>query len=438
MAMASKSLNTLIFGSLLRKNLVANYFGSSVLIIGPLISLPFYLAFLGSHEYGLIGFILLLQSSLNLLDVGLGQALVREFSSSSTNHYTEGYASRLVSNLERMYWLCSLVIALVMVLLSTFISTHWLKLDGVSLRFGIISVCGAALIFLFQFPGAFYRNFLVGYQAQLSLNKILIVANIFRHAGGVILVYLYPSVSTYIAWQVLVALLETIARRAKAWELLGGRSSSRQEFWHFKDFIHFFKLIRGLTVAIWVGALLPHLDKLILSKMVSIKEFGYYTIASSVSLGVLQLIYPILQAAQPKAITLRDDPALMRQFFMKLFLLIVLVFSVVILGFFLVGQSLIGMWLRHADAAKQVYEYCSFLLIGTAFHALYSVGYMDWVVRKKARNILALNFFSIVLMIILLPIAINHYGVRGAALGWVTINLAAFMYSLGWLKRVRQ
>ena len=36
MAMASKSLNTLVLGSLLRKNVAANYIGSAVSILGPL------------------------------------------------------------------------------------------------------------------------------------------------------------------------------------------------------------------------------------------------------------------------------------------------------------------------------------------------------------------------------------------------------------------
>jgi O-antigen/teichoic acid export membrane protein len=317
--------------------------------------------------------------------------------------------------------------------MSTYISAHWLKLGDLPIGLGILSVCGAALIFLFQFPGALYRSFLIGSQAQVPLNKILVVANIFRHVGGIILVYLYPSVATYIAWQVLVALCETLVRRARVWSLLG--SPGRRDGWDLKELSHFFRLIRGLSIAIWFGALFVQLDKVILSKMVSLEEFGYYSIASSVSLGVLQLIYPILQAVQPKAIALKDDPILLRQLYMKLFLLILIVFSLVILGFFLVGKPLISLWLGHADAAKYVYEFCSMLLVGTAFNALYNVGYMDWVVCGRARNILALNLFSLALTMIFLPIAIDAYGTKGATLGWVVINLIGFCFSLGWLKR---
>ena len=114
--------------------------------------------------------------------------------------------------------------------------------------------------------------------------------------------------------------------------------------------------------------------------------------------------------------------------------MIALVFSVLILGFALACQSLIDMWLRQADASQKVYEYCSLLLIGTAFNAVYNVGYMDWVVRRKVKNILALNLFSMVSLITLLPISINNYGAKGAAFGWVFVNLIGFCFSLGWVR----
>jgi O-antigen/teichoic acid export membrane protein len=431
MAMASKILNNSILRSMLRKNIVANYFGSVAYILGPLISLPFYLTFLGPTQYGLISFVLLIQILLNLLDAGLGQALVREVSVSLAFPDGRRQISRMIFNLERLYWGFALVVGLILGLMSTFISAHWLNLGDLPIGLGVLSVTGSALIFSFQFPGVLYRSFLIGSEAQVSLNKILIVANIFRHVGGVILVYLYPSIFTYLAWQALIALSETLARRVKVWTSLG--SPNHQDSWNLTDFSYYIRLIRGLTVAIWVGALCVHLDKVILSKMISIEEFGYYTIASSISIGVLQLIYPVLQAVQPKAIALKDDPVLIRQLYMKLFLFIILVFSVVIFGFVLIGQSVIDIWLRHADAAQKVYQYTSLLLIGTAFNALYSVGYMDWIVRRKAKNILVLNLFSLMLMIIILPLAIRAYGVKGAALGWVFINMIGFCISLKWI-----
>ena len=71
-------------------------------------------------------------------------------------------ASRLIFNVERFYWGFALVIAPITGLLSSFIASYWLKLGALPIELGMLSVCGAALIFLFQFPGALYRSFLIG------------------------------------------------------------------------------------------------------------------------------------------------------------------------------------------------------------------------------------------------------------------------------------
>ena len=64
----------------IRKNILSNYVGMGVVALAPILALPWYLAALGPKQFGLIGFITMLQAILGLLDAGMSQALVREFS----------------------------------------------------------------------------------------------------------------------------------------------------------------------------------------------------------------------------------------------------------------------------------------------------------------------------------------------------------------------
>ena len=433
MAMAIESLKSFFLSTLLRRNVIANYIGSVTSMFGALISLPFYLFFLGPSQYGLIGFILLIQASLNLLDFGLGQVIIREISLYVKFPDGSQKLSRLIFNIERFYWGLGLILAIIVSAMSTFISTHWLNLGLLPIELGKFSIIGAGLIFFFQFPGIFYRSFLIATESQIELNNILFVSNIFRHIGGVFLVYLYPSIITYLFWQAFVGLCETLVRKAKTWSYL--KSPNRQELWEFKYLIHFFKLTSGLSFTLWIGTIFLQLDKVIISKMAPVDEFAYYNIASAISIGVLQLIQPLIFAVQPKAVSLKDNPVLLRQLFIKLALSITLVISIIMLVYYLVGESLIGLWLRHAEATKYVYEYCSLLLIGSAFNALLSVGYLNWIIRKKIKNLLILNLSSLACTIIFLPKIINTYGLKSAPLVWVIINLVSFSFSLGWLKK---
>ena len=62
----------------LKRNILANYLGTGVVALAPMLALPWYLAALGPKQFGLIGFIVMLQAVLGLLDAGMSQALVRE------------------------------------------------------------------------------------------------------------------------------------------------------------------------------------------------------------------------------------------------------------------------------------------------------------------------------------------------------------------------
>jgi hypothetical protein len=112
-----------------------------------------------------------------------------------------------------------------------------------------------------------------------------------------------------------------------------------------------------------------------------------------------------------------------------------LIFSLIILGFFLLGRSLLELWLGNANLTNHVFDYCSLLLIGSAFNALYNIGYMDWIVHKKTKNLLALNLASLAIVIVFLPVVINTFSSKNAPLVWIIINLLCFSCTLGWLKK---
>jgi hypothetical protein len=104
MAMAIKSLKVFFLGTMLRKNVLANYIGLISSIIGSLISLPFYLSILGLSQYGLIAVILLIQILLNSLDFGLWQSMIREISIALKLPDGRLKTSSLVFNVEKLYW----------------------------------------------------------------------------------------------------------------------------------------------------------------------------------------------------------------------------------------------------------------------------------------------------------------------------------------------
>lgn len=418
----------------LRMNILANYVGGGVVALAPVLSLPWYLAALGPKQFGLISFIVMLQAVLGLLDAGMGQALVREIAVRLA-YPDSGRRSTasLLFGFERLYWLFALSAGSVTLLLADTIAKHWLNLDGLPAASGREAIYGAAFIFAAQFPGSVYRSLLVGAQAQVALNGIMLAGALARHGGGVIVVLAWPTLSAYLIWHASIALVETLVRGRWAWRTL---NIERSQFkWEIEALRPVWRTVAGMSGAAWLGALTVQMDKVILSKMATIEQFGYYTIAATVAVGVLHLIYPLVQAVLPRAIQLRTEPVALRNLSVKLAGVIGLLTGLGALIFIVAGEWLLGIWLRNAEAVVIVYPLLAALLVGTAMNAFYNVGYINWIAHEKIYRVFQVNALALVLSVALIPPLVGWQGTVGAAFGWLAINLIGLVFSLEWLKR---
>ncbi len=418
----------------MKRNIIANYFGAGCVALAPVLALPWYLSSLGPEMFGLIGFVALVQALMGLIDAGTSQALVRAFSV-QIDEGVDGRAGAadLLLGFERLYWSCALGAGALIFSFSHEIATYWLVLEKVSVNQGQYALWGAAAIFMLQFPGSVYRSVLVGAQAQVQLNSVLAFAAVLRHLGGVVVVSIWPTLEAYLCWHALIAGLETLLRAWFAWHTLG--SSRRKSRWDGVQMRHLWKTVARMSAATWLGALTVQMDKILVSKMVGIEQFGYYTIAATVATGVLQLVYPMMQAALPRAVQLRADELGLRRLSFRLSGMFALLMVGGGLGFAVLGKWVLALWLKDPAAVEFVYPILSLLLVGTALNALYNVGYMHWVVREKTQKIMQVNALALLLSLLLIPPLVTAYGPIGAAFGWLTINMIGFVLSLEWLKK---
>lgn len=416
------------------RNVLANYVGAGVVVLAPIIALPWYLHALGAQQYGLVSFVAFLQTILGLLDAGVGQALIHEFAVRyGASESARRDAAAILYGFERIYWIFSFCVGCGLFLLAGVISEYWLRLDGISTSLGVAAVYGSAIIFMFQFPGFVYRSVLVGAQAQTSLGVVTTVVALLRHGGAVWILQTYPTLYAYIAWHATCLLLETLGRAMLAWKVLN--VDRRMIQWDSGMLQTTWKHVAGLSGATLLGVLTTQVDKVLLSRMVSVEDFGKYMIASTLSLGILQLIAPLIQAIQPRAIQLRASPEKLKQLYIKLILIIgaiILFGGGVFLG---LGEWILLVWLKNSHVVAYIYPIMTVLLLGTALNALYNVGYLDWIVHKNVRGIRNINMLSLIVSILIIPVFVSMQGVVGAAFGWVVVNVIGLLFSLGWVRR---
>ena len=345
----------------LRRNIIANYCGAIAVVAGPLLAMPYYLSILGASQFGLISFVILVQMILGLLDAGLSQALVREVAIRfNPLAVQQRSAADLLYGFERIYWLFALIAGLVLAVFSKLIAEQWLNLNNLPLYLGQQAVIGAAIIFMVQFPGSVYKSLLLGSQSQVSLNSITFISAVVRHVGSVLLVMHYSTLMAYLVWHIAVGLLETALRARFAWQLV--QIQRKELHWNIQELLPAWRLTAAMLGATLLGAITVQIDKIALSRMASIEQFGYYTVASIVAGGVLQLIYPVIQAALPRVIKLRNDPDAVRAFNKKLFKLIAILVLLAICAYVFTSQWLLGVWIKDEIAVKTIHPILNILL----------------------------------------------------------------------------
>lgn len=420
----------------LKKNILAIYGATGVIALAPILAMPWYLAALGPGQFGLIGFAIMLQAVFGLLDAGMSQALVRAFAERFQGALRDDHgAALLLLGFERVYWLLGIVVAGIALLLSGIIAEHWLNLGDVSLAMGCLAVQGSAVLFAAQFPGSLYRSLLVGAQAHIPLSRVMLGFALLRHGGGVAVVMLFPSLAVYLFWHAALALMETWARAVLAWRTLGVARRDLNESVTIPRPV--WKMVAGLSGSALLGALTVQMDRIVLSRMVSIEQLGYYTLAASAAIGILQLINPLQQAVLPRAVALRDDAVALSRLYWKLCGVIVVISVIATSGYLFLGEWLLGIWLHDPVAIAEVRSLLSILLIGTMLNAFYAIGYIDWIVHGHVRQILRVNGLSCAIAVLLIPQLVSWKGTMGATFGWVTINLVGFLLSLGWVRQHR-
>lgn len=416
----------------LKKNIFANYVGTALVVLAPLLALPYYLNELGPTVWGLVSFIATFQVILSLIDAGISQILLTEFAKTKNAlHNTQYKLGMLLFGFEKVYWCFAITVGFLVFIFSSQIADNWLKVDKDFHDQAQLAVIGAGAIFAFQFPGSIYRSFLLGTQNQILLNVILSVSSFSRHAGGVFIVLNWPSLKAYLLWHGGVFFVETIVRAFYAWNSLNvKRSFMNSDAQLMKRML---RPIMNTSGAVLLGVLAIQIDKIVLTKMVTVDKFGYYAIASMIAMGIIQLLYPVVNALIPYAVKYKDDAYGLRSFNLKyaaVVLVAILFFSLVFIFF---GLTFLNLWLNNELAAHQIYLLLNWLLIGSALNALYTIGYINWLIKGQTFKIFKVNLITLIVTIGLTPVLVINYGLFGACFGWIALNAIGLSFSINWL-----
>lgn len=378
--------------SILRRNVLANYSATAWLGAVTLVSTPLYLRWLDHAQWGLIAACVTVQSMLVLLDIGMTQSMPRAFARVARDPATLDRAFRAHA---RLYVGLASIVFVVGQVVAPFIARGWLARRGVDPEQGEWALRLLLVQFLFQFSNNAHVGFWLGTERQVQASVRQCVFMTLRHGSALAVIGSgHPSAIAYLAPFAFWAAVECLANRHSVMRTLSptraGAGPSLDELGAV------LRSASVLTLAVAVGMVVSQADRLLLSTVLSIDEFGRYAASAALGLAFLQLQYPLVRAFRPRMVAVQaGDPAaataLLRP--MAVALLVGCIVPCALAAAF--AGPLLHAWTGDATAAVDGRFVLQAILVAVALNGAYSVVYPLMLASGSDRTVLAINLVSL-------------------------------------------
>ena len=209
--------------------------------------------------------------------------------------------------------------------------------------------------------------------------------------------------------------------RFAAWRVVGRSKKLKFEFDKLKNVWQFTAGMSGVAVS---GIILLQLDKILLSKILNLDDFGRYSLAAVVASGLYVFLTPLYNSIYPRMSALvatgeAEELVFLYRMGAHFFLSIFFPIAISIAVF---SEELLYLWTGNQSLSVSSGKIVSLFVVGTALNGVMHFPYALQLAYGEARLPLAINGILIVVMIPTVYILAGSYGSVGGAAAWALTN----------------
>lgn len=405
------------------KNVIANYVGRIWGIISVFFFVPFYIKILGIESYAVINLYTVILTIMYFADAGLSATLNREIARGDDKQYI----GTMLFTIEKVYLGICLFIILIITSFSSIIATSWLNShsissENLSLYISLMGICVA-----FQLFTTLENSGLMGLEKQVLSNTIQVTSSVFRSAVVLVPLYFYPTLLTFFLWQVSMTVTFFLITRYNLWKFIKMDIDYKFDLKILKTVGHF---AGGMMVMAIIASLNTQIDKLVVSKLLPLKEFGYYSLAAVLGQVPEFVVTPIAYAILPRMVKYTEKnkkDELKKLFHINSFILTALATSGSLV-LFLFTKDFIFIWTQDSAIANEIENVTRILLIGGLFLSFQYMPYHLAIANGHTKTNVKLGIVEIICIIPALVIFVKMYGLIGATFTWLIMNIFAYVY----------
>lgn len=422
----------------LKRNLIANYLGQGWVAIMGLAFIPIYIKYLGIEAYGLIGLFAILQALLGLLNMGMTPALGREMARFTGGSHSNESIRDLLRSIEILAVAIAVLIAAGISICANWIANYWLRAENLPADIVAQSFAIMGLVTAIRFVEGVYQSAIVGLQRQVLFNVTNSLLATLRSFGAIgILIWISPTIEAFFLWQGVVSIVSLAVLGITTYGCMPkGERSGRFSMDELRSIWRFAGGMMGITI---LALLLTQVDKIILSKLLTLSEFGYYTLAGIVAASLFTLIGPITQAFYPKFCQLHaqgNTADLATKYHLGAQMVSIVAGSAAIVLFFF-AETLLRLWTQDAELALRVAPLLSLLVLGNLLNGLMWIPYQTQLAFGWTSLSMWTNLIAVIILVPTILWSVPQFGAMGAAWLWVILNAGYCLISVQFMyKRI--
>lgn len=390
--------------------------------------IPLYIEYIGIEAYGLIGLFAVLTAWLSLLDVGMTPTLSREMARFTGGSHSAQSIRDLLRTIEVISFSIALFIAGGVALGSNWIASSWLNAEALPIDVIAQAIVIMGLVTALRFVESIYRSSIVGLQRQVLLNVVNSILATMRGVGAVaILAWVSPTIEAFFLWQGVVSLISLITLAAVTYSSLP--KAQRMASFSIDALRSIWRFAGGMLVITFLALLLTQVDKILLSNLLTLSDFGYYMLAVAVAMVLNYLTTPILDAFYPnfvKQIASRNKHLLINHYHLCAQILSVFVGSLGI-TLMLWSEVILSKWTGDQLLSQNSAGLLSVLVIGTLLNRLMSVPYRLQIAYGRTDLAIKANLIAIIVIVPMILVIVPRHGPIGAAFVWAFLNAGYFL-----------
>jgi O-antigen/teichoic acid export membrane protein len=417
---------------MIARNFSFNFAGKMLPVIFSLVAIPIYVHYLGIANYALIGIFTSFSAFAGIFDTGFSNTINREVAKDSGAAVRRTDLGALFRTLEAFAWIVALAIGLCIIAAAGPIVNYWIAAHSVPTASLVRSVELMGLLLMLQAPMSFYTGSLYGMHRHGAVNVILVSSSFASAVVAVaVLAFVSPTIEAFFLAQFVCRVVAVLFAGFLSHHELLKRTTKEDihislRVW--RTVWRFAVSMNGIGV---LGLVTSQADMVILSRMLSLREFGYYALARTMAQGLSILGVAVFQTGFPHLSQLvgrGETTELVRlyHYYCQVLSLLVLPAAVILC---LYSHDVLLIWTRNPNVAAHASTVLALLAAGWGINALGNVPSAFMLSRGVTRLILYMAAANLVLMVPITVFLALRNGAVGGALGWLFVN--AFLLLAG-------